>query len=345
MDKKIFNIVSGAKSGALNVALMIGDYLQEQGFQVQTVLRKYNKTDFVDSIVIKDRCTIDYIIGLAKLIKEAKPDFIVVHGYSTHLWTKMAVAYAKVKVKLIHVEHNVEKYTPLRKWLLKKLDRHTARYVCVSKGVASHLIKQGIDKEKVCVIYNGIDIEKFNLPKVLHAVYTIGMTARFSKQKDQMTLIKAVENLIGKGIPIKLILIGTGKTKRRCEAYVKEKRLQEAIVFMAGKFEEIIPELDLFVLSTHYEGFGLVVVEAMAAKIPVIATEVVGVNEIITHGKDGYLVRENDVDDLTERIMALKDIHNTVKEQEMTVRAFKMVCKNFAKDHMLHSYLKLILKE
>lgn len=196
MKQKILNIVSGAKSGALNVAITIGDFFKCDGYEVKLILRKYNKANLVDATVIKDRCTIDYIYRLAKCIDAEKPDIIMVHGYSTHLWTKLALLKAHHKARLIHIEHNVERYTMFRAYLLKKLDCCTDKYICVSEGVANSLRKFHLPDEKIEVIYNGIEINKFALGKQPHAEFTIGMVARFTKQKDQMTLIKAVEILV-----------------------------------------------------------------------------------------------------------------------------------------------------
>ena len=338
MKKKVFNIISGNKSGALNIAMDIGDYLKSQGYEINTIFRKYNNTELNDVILIKDRCTLDYVIGLAKLINEAKPNIILVHGYSTHLWTKMAVAYAKVDVKLIHIEHNAEKYTPLRSWLVKKLDQYTDQYICVSKGVANNLLKQGVTEKKVSVIYNGIDIKKFNIEKELHEVYTIGMTARFSRQKDQMTLIKAVELLMKQNVKLQLILVGAGKTKRKCEKYVQKNYLQNAICFKTGKFIDIIPQLDLFVLSTHYEGLPLVLCEAMAAGIPVIGTNVIGVDEIICDNNVGFLTEENNIIELSDKIRSLISYHKTEKEKSIISFAHNLVNEKFNKQDMLEKY-------
>lgn len=306
--KKILSIVSGNPSGSLNIAIDISNYLKTQGFEVIDIFRKYNNTDLKGIIVIKDRYTLDYIISLGKFIRITKPDLILVHGYSTHIWTKLAVAYSKVKVKLIHIEHNTEKYTLLRRYLTQKLDKYTDKYICVSRGVANHLIKQGIDKSKVEVIYNGIDIKKFNIPKKPHNIFTVGMVARFSKQKDQMTLIKAVEYLIKeKHENINLLLMGIGKTRKKCEKYINEHNLNSHIKIIEGKFTDLITEVDLFVLATHYEGLPLVLCEAMASKTPIIATNVPGVNEIVLDNKTGLLVNENDIQDLAETILKMKN--------------------------------------
>ncbi|MBM6761291.1 glycosyltransferase [Megamonas hypermegale] len=341
--KKIFNIVSGNPSGALNISMEISEYLKQCGFDVIDIFRKYNKTKYKNAIVIKDKCTIDYIISLSSFIKDNNPDLIIVHGYSTHIWTKLAVAYSGKNVKLIHVEHNTEKYTFFRRYLTQKLDKYTNKYICVSKGVANHLIKQGIDKSKVKVIYNGIDIKKFNLIKEKHDIFTVGMVARFSKQKDQMTLIKAIEYLVKeKNEKIKLLLMGEGKTKKRCKEYVKEHNIEDYIKFIDGNFKDLILKTDIFVLSTHYEGLPLVICEAMASKTPVIGTDVIGVNEIIIDNETGLLVRENDVIDLADKIMELKK--KKLKKEEIENKSYGWVLKNFNKKQMIINYKSMIKK-
>ena len=337
------SIVSGNPSGSLNIAIDISNYLKTQGYDVIDIFRKYNNTDLNGIIVIKDRCTIDYIMSLGEFIRHAKPDLIIVHGYSTHIWTKLALAYAKLKVKLIHVEHNTEKYTPFRRYLTQKLDKYTDEYICVSKGVANHLAKQGIDKSKISVIYNGIDISKFDLRKQAQNVFTIGMVARFSKQKDQMTLIKALEFLVKeKQEQVKLILMGVGKTKARHEKYVKENDLTKYITFIEGRLQDLITKIDLFVLATHYEGLPLVLCEAMSAKVPIIATDVAGVNEIVINGKTGLLVKENDYIDLATAIKKIKS-DNTLAG-ELVDNSWQFINKEFNLQKMHSSYQHKIEK-
>ena len=339
--KKIFSIVSGSKSGALNVALEISTDLKKRGFNVKDIFRKYNKTDITDAVVLSDQCTIDYIFQLSQLIKKERPDLIIVHGYSTHIWTKIAVAISKVSVKLIHVEHNREKYSMVRSFLTKKLDKYTDKYICVSNGVAENLARQGIDKNKEVVIYNGIDKNKFFNKKMGNEVFTIGMVGRFSKQKNQIILIKAVEKIIKADVPIKLILMGSGKTKKNCEKYVKKSNLEENIVFVEGKFTDLISKLDLFVLSTKYEGLPLVVCEAMAANIPVIATNVPGVDEIIEDQVNGLLTKLNDYDDLANKV--LNCINDKGLMQKLTYNAQNTVNYKFSQHKMLDNYYNEII--
>ena len=344
MAKKIYNIISGARSGALNIAVVVGEYLAEKDYEVITLLRKYNKTD-LDAEVIPDRFTLDYIYGLAGRIRRERPDLILVHGYSTHIWTKLAVAKAGIPVKLIHVEHNRERYTGLRSWLTRKMDAYTDAYVCVSMGVAEHLKAQGIDKNKVSVIYNGISLEKFRLPKEKQSVYTIGMTARFTKQKDQLTLLKAVQILVQeKGQELQLILLGDVKTKAACEAWVKQAGLEKSVRFQTGAFTELIPKLDLFVLATHYEGLPLVLCEAMAAGLPVIATDVPGVNEIVLPEKTGWLVPEQDEKALAAQILFCLQAQNSRNVENCAEAGRAFVKADFSLEGMLGNYKKCIDK-
>lgn len=339
--KKILSIVSGNPSGSLNIAIDISNYLKTKGYEVIDIFRKYNNTDLKGIIVIKDKFTIDYILSLGEFIRHSKPDLIIVHGYSTHIWTKLALVYAKIPVKLIHVEHNTEKYTPFRRYLTQKLDKYTDKYICVSKGVANHLMKQGIDKSKVEVIYNGIDIDSFDLPKEKQDVFNVGMVARFSKQKDQMTLIQAVEYLVKeKQENINLVLMGIGKTRKKCEQYIVEHNLSDNIKIIEGNIKEILPKLDVFVLATHYEGLPLVLCEAMASKTSIIATNVAGVNEIILDNKTGLLVEENNEFDLADNIIKLKE--DITLRNLLVKEADKFIHKQFNLELMYKNYERRI---
>ena len=340
MVKKILTIVSGAPSGCLNVAMMLADYFS-QFYDSEVALRKYNKAGIKNTIVVKDLFALDYIWRLYNQLDMTKPSMIIVHGYSTHLWTKFAARLRKIP--LIHVEHNVEKYTPFRRWLLQITDKYTLSYICVSHGVAAHLIKQGADAKKVTVIYNGIDIEKFNIQKQPQEIYTVGMIARFVTQKDQMTLIKAMEHIVReRKLPIQLILQGDGKKKPNCIEYVKKHNLEQVIRFETGQFLELAPKLDVFVLATHYEGLPLVLCEAMAAKIPTIATNVPGVDEIIEHGVDGYLVPHEDYIKLAKQIEFCFMNKDTQVIHAVVETAFKKVNEQFTIMKMCQEYKKNI---
>lgn len=342
MKPKIITIVSGAASGALNIAVSVAENIN-QSWDSTITLRKYNKVGIQGVRTVKDRCVADYIWNLYLLLKKERPDIVIVHGYSTHLWTKIATGL--LGIKLIHVEHNVERYTPFRRWLLNKLDKYTTGYICVSHAIAQHLGQFDVPTDKLTVIYNGIDSSRFSSPKDKHEVYTIGMTARFSRQKDQMTLIKAVERVVkAQNKVLKLVLLGDGKTKRDCREYVKKHDLELVVEFRTGKFQELASQLDLFVLSTNWEGLPLVVIEAMAARIPVVASNVPGVNEIINHGENGFLVDVGDDKQLATAIWSCIKAQQQGQLQNIVDQAYRDVCSRFCVGSMLEEYKRYIDK-
>ena len=168
------------------------------------------------------------------------------------------------------------------------------------------------------------------------------MVARFSKQKDQMTLIKAIEYLVKekKRKKINLLLMGVGKTRKKCEKYIIENNLNEHIKIIEGNFKDLIVKTDLFVLATHYEGLPLVLCEAMASHTPIIATNVPGVNEIIINNKTGLLVKENDVYDLANNILKMKK--DLVLRKNFVHQSDIFINKNFNLQLMYNNYIKTI---
>lgn len=343
MNGKVLNIVSGAASGALNIAMTIAQDLAEI-YDSQVILRKYNRAGVKDALVIKDRLVLDYIWNLIQVLRRENPDLVLVHGYSTHLWTKLAAAV--VKKPVIHVEHNVEKYTWFRRKILQWTDPYTNAYICVSRGVAEHLKRQGADPKKITVIYNGIHIDQFTaVEKVAHESFTVGMTARFSSQKDQLTLIRAVEYLIKeKHADIRLILQGSGKHKKQCMKYVKDRALSGHIFFETGRLADLAKKIDLFVLSTNYEGLPLVLAEAMAAGLPVIGSDVPGVDEVIDDGVNGYLVPRGDWRSLADKMEEWRKSEDAASKSQLIARGLHTVKERFNMERMCRQYRESVAK-
>lgn len=135
--------------------------------------------------------------------------------------------------------------------------------------------------------------------------------------------------------------MGIGKTRKKCEEYIIKHNLNNNIKIIEGNIKELITKLDVFVLATHYEGFGLVLCEAMAAKVPVISTSVVGVkDEVIFNHKNGLLVNDSDKIDLADKILQIKN--NQELKNELVKNADIFVKKYFALNIMYAKYEKVI---
>ncbi len=241
------------------------------------------------------------IWSLLKLCRQFRPDVLVAHGFSEHLWGRYAGLLAKVP-QLVHVEHNTrERYTPWRLTQARWLAQRTARIVGCSEGVRLRLLEMGMPPERTIAIPNGINLQPYAEARShLFASREAGivMTARFAKQKDHATLVRALALLRERGLRPPLLFAGGGKAAHRqpIEALVEQLGLSDQVQFLGlcRDVPELLMRHRIFVLSTHYEGMPLALIEGMAAGCAVVGSDVPGVREVVTDGVDGRLVAPSD---------------------------------------------------
>lgn len=241
------------------------------------------------------------IWALVEACREFRPDVLIAHGFSEHLWGRYAGLLAKVP-HLVHVEHNTrERYTAWRlkqsRWLAKRTDR----IVGCSEGVKDELLAQGMPLERTIAIPNGIRLEPFadvDAHPLAQRIPGIVMVARLSKQKDHATLIRAVAHLRDRGRVVPVLFAGGGKARHRdpLERLVALLGLEDQVRFLgvARNVPELLMTHRIAALATHWEGMPLALIEGMAAGCAVIGSAVPGVREVIEDGVDGRLVPEND---------------------------------------------------
>lgn len=222
--------------------------------------------------------------------------------------------------------------------------------VAVSKGVAddaSEFLK--IPREKINVIYNPIvdeTIEKLSKVKVNHKFfkenrdYVIILGAgRLTKQKDFKTLIYAFKE-VKKSISCKLVIVGEGEERGKLQSLIKKLGIEEdtdLVGFVQNPYC-FMKNADLFVLSSAWEGFGNVIVEAMATGTNVVSTNCPsGPSEILDNGNFGELVEVGDYIQLSKAII------NTLKNPKPQ-KILKSRAKYFSVDNTLFEYKKLIEK-
>lgn len=257
------------------------------------------------------------IVALVKLCREFRPDVLVAHGFSEHLWGRYAGLLAKVP-HLVHVEHNTrERYTPWRRAQTRWLARRTDRIVGCSEGVREALLALGMPPERTIAIPNGIRLEPFataDAHPFERRTPGIVMVARFSKQKDHATLLRAVALLAARGLRVPVQLPGGGKGLHRkpLETLAAQLGIADRVQF-PGVVRDVPQRLmahQICVLSTHYEGMPLALLEGMAAGCAVVGSDVPGVREVLRDGEDGLLVPEADpvaLADALERLLRDSD--------------------------------------
>jgi glycosyltransferase involved in cell wall biosynthesis len=164
-----------------------------------------------------------------------------------------------------------------------------------------------IAPERISVVYNGIDISKFEPAKSNrnNEVFTIGSAGRLSNEKNFESLLNIAKIIISKGYKIQLKIAGTGFLKDELITKAEALGIGGSVDF-CGFVEDIsafMQSIDVFASTSQWEGFGYVRLEAMAAITPVIAYDISSASEIISHQRTGILVPFNDENKFADEII------------------------------------------
>lgn len=228
------------------------------------------------------------------------------------------------------------------------LSHFTDRIVCISEAEKESAVNNNIcNTEKLSLIPNGIDVQAVINAKpksrnelgITDDAFVVGMIGRISKQKAPDVFIKAAK-LLARLIPTaSFIIVGDGEMRPEIEKYASENNLQ---LYITGWTDEPYSYLKLFdvaVLPSRWEGFGLAVVEYMAAEKNVVATRIDALPTIIDDNVDGLLVDVDSPEDLCKKIVWL---HNNQKEAvQIRANAFKKVCEKYDIQRVAQQHLEL----
>jgi glycosyltransferase involved in cell wall biosynthesis len=255
---------------------------------------------------------------LSRIIRDMRPRLVHTHLIEADVIGGVTAAIHNVPVILStrHGHHGWRK-KPLTSLVNRSLQWPftciISNSACVAKFSEEY---DGAKPKKSCLIHNGIDLARFPFRGVRPAGQggeengpTIGCVAMFKPGKGQEYLIRAFPLVLQRYPRARLILVGDGKMRPSLEGLVRELRLSSTVSF-TGLCSDIYPWLntfDVFVLPSLNEGFGIAAVEAMAAGVPVVASHVGGLPEVIQDGVTGRLVPPGDPPSLAKAIVEILD--------------------------------------
>jgi len=239
---------------------------------------------------------------LKKIIRKRQPDIIQLHSSKAGIIGRLLTNSLNMKsIFTVHgwsFKRNPGSLMSKIFLLLEKRFAKITDYIAVVSDNDYQLARtHNINARKgVILIKNGVDDSKhLAQPDVVKNGKTvISMVARFSEQKDQLTLIEAIKNIEG---DIEVWLIGDGPDINKIKNKITEEKLSEIVTRIgpSQQVDKLLAESHIGVLCTHWEGLPISVIEFMRAGLPIIASDVGGINELIKHGRNGYLVLAKDI--------------------------------------------------
>jgi glycosyltransferase involved in cell wall biosynthesis len=219
----------------------------------------------------------------------------------------------------------------------KMLAKFATKIICVSEKDRQLAIDLGVvEADRVVTIHNGIEVD-VELPVATTKAKStqLIMVARFNKQqKDQATLMKAIQQI---DRDINVLFVGAGPDLEEAKNTAKELSILSKVSFLGDRLDvpQLLAQSQIFVLSTHYEGLPISILEAMRAGLPIVATNVNGIPEQVVDGKTGLLVERQDVDGLAQAITTLVD--NPTLCQKMGYEGTEKLQREFTINEMIAS--------
>ncbi|MCI0566951.1 MAG: glycosyltransferase [Acidobacteria bacterium] len=254
------------------------------------------------------------VLAIARLLRRFRPDLIHYHtSHAITLGTLSSFASGRIPtVASRRVSFSLSR-NPLAAW---KYTHRVDRIIAVSEGIRRLLLSSGIPRERITVIHSAIDLDRFRqLPdrqdlrhKLGYAPqdFVVGSVGHLAEHKGHSVLVEAAGRLSAEPHSLRYLIVGRGERQEAVRRKVQTLGLEKVFRLMGFSEEvaDILPALDMFVFpSLSGEGSPAVLKEAMACGLPIVASAISGVEEVIHHGQEGLLVAPGDAVALSAAIL------------------------------------------
>lgn len=294
---------------------------------------------------------------IKRIIIDKEIDLVHTHGVTPSISARIATIMGKVPI--INTAHGWE--TDEYKRVAKFLKWTVNQVIAVSKSLADSLIQEGLPANLVEVVYNGINLNNKNRSvfknameksktkeKINWSANTLIITtvARLEPPKGLFVLMDAIKQLVQLDPKVKFVLVGDGTLRSLLEKKAHELDLDNKIVFLGWQEDVagILAVSDIFCLPSLREGLPLSVAEAMGASLPVVATEVNGLPEMVVDEVTGFLVPPNNPEALAAKMLVL--LSNPAMRQRMGMMGRERAEQLFDSNNMVKNteevYFKVI---
>jgi glycosyltransferase involved in cell wall biosynthesis len=287
---------------------------------------------------------------LRRLIRRLSPDLVHTWLFAANAYGRAAAAACGVKC-LVASERCVD---PWKGWVEfaidRRLARKTARIVVNSAGVKDFYVPHGLPAEKFAIIPNGIAAPRPS-PVPRAAIFAelglpedsflIGLVGRFWPQKRVKDAIWGADLLQVIRQDFQFVIVGDGPLRQRLEQFRDQCELHDRVHFLGQRSDvpRLLPHFDVLWSTSGYEGQSNAIMEAMAAGVPVVATDIPGNRDLVVHGQTGFLVPLGDRTPLVKHTRELLD--NPALRRQFGEAARARMAAEFSVEQMVRRYAEL----
>ncbi len=250
------------------------------------------------------------LTSLVRLFLRTRPWVVHTHGAEANFHGLLAAWLTGVPVR-IGEEIGIPSHRARAKRVFSLVYRAAHRVVGISDAVTAWLVQSGeVPSNKAVRVYNPVLIPAYACIRSRSpGTFRIGFVGRLEPVKNPLALVEAVAFLRDEGYQAELWLVGEGSERPRIERLTRDAGLEPCVRILGYQADpsRYMKECDLYIQPSLSEGFGLALVEAMGAGMPVIATAVGGAPEIIDHGRTGWLLADSTSKSLAEAVRGAMD--------------------------------------
>lgn len=297
----------------------------------------------------KSKIDMNAFLTLKRVLLHSSPQIIHSHGYKGDIFTALLRNFNH-KYKIISTKHGstysssqIRIYDYLGDSSLKFFDK----VIAVSNFTKERLIEKHIPEEKIEVIHNGIDITLYN-HKTEGKLRTelnlppdsklLGFIGRFGPEKGIIYLLEAARILCRKKEGVYFVLVGDGQLWEEAEAFISLNKLKDRIIMLGWRNDatDLLADMNALLLPSLTEGTPMVILESMSLGVPVIASDVGGISEVIDNLKTGLLLKPRDPEAIADAISYL--IGNRELAENISQNSIHLVQTHFSSHRMSELY-------
>ncbi len=287
---------------------------------------------------------------LVKQMRKINPAIVQTFLFHANILGRMAARSARIPhvVSGIRVaERRGKWYHRVERWT----DRWVSKHVCVSRAVRDFTVEMTrIPAEKMVIIPNGVDVSRFanaspipssSLPGYEKGDLIALFVGRLDQQKGVFDLLEIAAHLQNRFPHLKWLLAGDGPLEAEMKTRIDRMKLQQRVHLLGRRNDvaELMQTADLFVFPSRWEGMPNVILEAMAARLPVVSCQVEGVDELLCNQQSGLVIPIGDVAEMTEAVATL--VEQPQRRSELAEKAFQKVSGHFSWDQTASQYQQL----